>query len=106
MEKYPCIFKGSIDCPVKEAFKLSPESLVEYCKVCYLRPKEEEGKTVQEEEVIAFARTRQLMLRRSAECTVGESKNFPKCIICYETINLGQKAIRIVGNKVIHTDCI
>lgn len=34
MEKYVCIFDGSKLCPVKQEYKLKPESLVEFCKIC------------------------------------------------------------------------
>lgn len=32
--KYVCIFDTSKQCPAKAAWKLSPESLVEFCKIC------------------------------------------------------------------------
>lgn len=32
--KYSCIFKIGQPCPAKTAFKLKPESLVEFCKIC------------------------------------------------------------------------
>lgn len=32
--KYVCIFDASKQCPAKVAWKLSPESLVEFCKIC------------------------------------------------------------------------
>lgn len=31
--KYSCIFESK-SCPAKTAWKLSPESLVEFCKIC------------------------------------------------------------------------
>ena len=33
-----CIFDPSKSCPAKKAFKLQPESLVEFCKVCTFAP--------------------------------------------------------------------
>lgn len=33
MEKYMCIFEPK-ECPVKREYKLKPESLVEFCKIC------------------------------------------------------------------------
>ena len=32
--KYVCIFESSKSCPAKTAYKLSPESLAQFCKVC------------------------------------------------------------------------
>jgi len=31
---YGCIFQKDKECPVRVEYKLEPESLVEYCKVC------------------------------------------------------------------------
>lgn len=36
---YPCVFDEEIMCPVRKTFKLSPESLVEFCKCCKLDQK-------------------------------------------------------------------
>ena len=41
MEKkvsYPCIFDNTKNCGVKNAFKLVPESLLEFCKLCNQKP--------------------------------------------------------------------
>lgn len=32
--KYVCIFESGKSCPAKTAYKLSPESLAQFCKVC------------------------------------------------------------------------
>jgi len=32
--KYNCIFDLERECPVKTSYKLKPESLVEFCKIC------------------------------------------------------------------------
>lgn len=34
--QFNCVFRPDEECPVKTAFKLQPESLVEYCAVCYV----------------------------------------------------------------------
>jgi len=31
---YPCVFDNSLECPVRVVYKLRPESLVEFCKIC------------------------------------------------------------------------
>jgi hypothetical protein len=33
-KKYPCVFKLTDDCPVKNAFKLKPENLRPWCEIC------------------------------------------------------------------------
>jgi hypothetical protein len=33
-KKYPCIFRLDEDCPVRKEFKLKPENLVKWCKIC------------------------------------------------------------------------
>ena len=41
MEKkvsYPCIFDNAKSCEVKNVFKLVPESLLEFCKLCNQKP--------------------------------------------------------------------
>ena len=37
-EKYKCAFKPDDECPVRGEFKLQPENLLEFCKVCYKNP--------------------------------------------------------------------
>lgn len=32
--EYPCVFDEDKACPVKKQYKLEPESLVEFCKIC------------------------------------------------------------------------
>ncbi len=38
MPKFNCVFRPEQECTVKAAFKLQPESLVEYCKICHINP--------------------------------------------------------------------
>lgn len=38
MPKFNCVFRTEQECPVKTAFKLQPESLVEYCAICHINP--------------------------------------------------------------------
>lgn len=33
-KKYPCVFDLSDDCPIRRNFKLVPESLVRFCRIC------------------------------------------------------------------------
>jgi len=35
--KYLCVFAAG-PCPVRMQFKLQPENLLEYCKICHLNP--------------------------------------------------------------------
>lgn len=35
---YTCIFNKEKECPVKQEYKLKPESLVEFCKICGSAP--------------------------------------------------------------------
>lgn len=37
-EKYKCIFDRSIDCPVREEYKLQPENLLKFCELCANKP--------------------------------------------------------------------
>jgi len=37
--KYICIFESGKSCPAKTAYKLSPESLAQFCKVCVEKTK-------------------------------------------------------------------
>ncbi len=37
--KYMCIFEDGKSCPAKTAYKLSPESLAQFCKVCVEKTK-------------------------------------------------------------------
>jgi len=37
--KYVCIFESGKSCPAKTAYKLSPESLAQFCKVCVEKTK-------------------------------------------------------------------
>ena len=34
---YLCVFAKGI-CPVRTQYKLQPENLLEYCKICYINP--------------------------------------------------------------------
>jgi len=43
--EYFCVFKRQ-ECPVRKEYKLQPENLLEYCKICYINPtNEQEPKT-------------------------------------------------------------
>ena len=33
-KKYYCVFDKTIECSVKTEYKLKPESLIEFCKIC------------------------------------------------------------------------
>lgn len=37
-EKYYCVFDSTQECPVREQFKLQPENLLEFCKLCSKTP--------------------------------------------------------------------
>ena len=39
-KKYPCVFGLTDDCPVKKEFKLKPENLKPWCKICPVRHQE------------------------------------------------------------------
>ena len=48
MEKtisYTCVFDSTKQCEVKQTFKLVPESLVEFCKICHQAPNQPDFKT-------------------------------------------------------------
>ncbi|MBA7490048.1 hypothetical protein ES702_00582 [subsurface metagenome] len=38
MIKFNCVFRSDQECPVKTAYKLAPESLVEFCAICHINP--------------------------------------------------------------------
>lgn len=38
MDEYTCVYLATTPCPVKVAYKLVPESLVEFCKICNINP--------------------------------------------------------------------
>jgi len=33
-ETYPCVWNPKVVCPIRTIWKLKPESLVEWCKIC------------------------------------------------------------------------
>lgn len=39
VSKYPCLFDFTENCPIRKHVKLKPESLVDFCEICYIRIK-------------------------------------------------------------------
>jgi len=56
--EYTCIFDKKAECPVKQEYKLQPESLIEFCKICNKAPSTSENRKFEFE---AFLNATKLM---------------------------------------------
>jgi len=43
-KSYPCVWDEDLPCPIRGRWKLEPESLVQWCALCYLLPLHKKGK--------------------------------------------------------------
>lgn len=64
-KRYPCVFDLEEDCPVRRHFKLMPENLVKFCRVCPIL--HEEKLEIEEEILSQCVQCKEKILRESYE---------------------------------------
>lgn len=66
---YTCIFEKDKECPVKTTYKLKPESLLEFCKICNLSPMNRDQNKTQFEMIMQFTMMMGDLQRKLGEAT-------------------------------------